>query len=203
MEIFPCVLRHCCPRLGKLFVRAATQAAIAAGAHRKGTAISNCTDEERGLLFTLRSAFVQVLQQKAIFELAKENLSFYDRVLQVSSDRFKAGDIARIDLDRLQLQRVMFESDLQTAEVNLSTAKIQLLMLLNDRTPVSNSFAREGLFRSSGGFPLWGNFRKIALETRPDLRAAVQSMDQALTNCGRAESKCFDRSDHRRRFRAK
>ena len=41
-----------------------------------------------------------------------------------------------MDLDRLELQRVQFESDFETAMVNLRTAKIQLLMLLNDRTPI-------------------------------------------------------------------
>ena len=46
----------------------------------KGTAIaiSQLADEERGLLLALRSAFVQVLQQKAIWDLAKEYLSYYD-----------------------------------------------------------------------------------------------------------------------------
>ena len=107
---------------------------------QKGTAIaiSQLADEERSLLFILRSAFVQVLQQKAILALARENLSYYDRVLQVSSDRLRAGDIARIELDRLQLQRVTYESDLQSAQVSLRTAKIQLLMLLNERRPLSS-----------------------------------------------------------------
>jgi cobalt-zinc-cadmium efflux system outer membrane protein len=90
----------------------------------------------------------------------------------------KAGDIARIDLDRLQLQRVTFESDLQTAEVNLRTAKIQLLMLLNDRTPVEQ-FDVTGPFDFSEQISPLGEFRRIALETRPDLKAAVQSIDQA------------------------
>ena len=44
----------------------------------------------------------------------------------VSRDRYKAGDIAQVDLDRLELQRVQFETDVQTALVNLRTAKIQL-----------------------------------------------------------------------------
>ncbi len=65
-----------------------------------------------------------------------ENLAYYDRLLDVSNDRLKAGDIARVDYQRLELQRVQFETDVQTATVNLRTAKIQLLMLLNDRTPV-------------------------------------------------------------------
>jgi cobalt-zinc-cadmium efflux system outer membrane protein len=120
-------------------------------------------------------------------ELAKENLSFYDRVLQVSNDRFKAGDIARIDLDRLQLQRVTFESDLQIAEVNLRTAKIQLLMLLNDRTPVEQ-FDVAGPFDFSEQISPLTEFRRVALDTRPDLRAAVQSIEQARTNHRLAEA---------------
>ena len=52
---------------------------------------------------------------------------------------FQAGDLAQVDLDRLELQRVQFESDYETALVNLRTAKIQLLMLLNDRTPIERS----------------------------------------------------------------
>ena len=66
---------------------------------------------------------------------AKENLDYWDRELAVNRKRFNAGDLAQVDLDRLELQRVQFESDFETATVNLRTAKIQLLMLLNDRTP--------------------------------------------------------------------
>ena len=56
--------------------------------------------------------------------------------MAINRDRYKTGAIARVDLDRLELQRVQYESDLETAEVNLRTAKIQLLALLNDQTPV-------------------------------------------------------------------
>src|SRR5262245_37205235 len=50
----------------------------------------------RTLIFNLHNAFVQTLQQKAIFALAKETLDYYDKVLSVSRVRFKAGDIARV-----------------------------------------------------------------------------------------------------------
>src|ERR1700719_2769533 len=89
---------------------------------------------QRTLLFNLRGAFVATLQAKAVLQLAKDNLASYDRVLEISRTRFDAGDIAQIDLDRLQLQRVQYESDLQAAEESLENAKIQLLTLLNDRT---------------------------------------------------------------------
>jgi cobalt-zinc-cadmium efflux system outer membrane protein len=97
---------------------------------------SSRVDLERTLLFNLRSAFVSTLQAKAVLQLASDDLAYYDHVLQISRDRFHAGDIAQIDLDRLELQRVQYESDVQTAEVSLRTEKIQVLTLLNDRTPV-------------------------------------------------------------------
>lgn len=156
---------------------------------QKGTAVavSQLADQERTLLFALRSAFIQVLQQKAVLDLAGENLAYYDHVLDVSAERFRTGDIARIDLDRLQLQRVQYESDVQTATVNLRTAKIQLLTLLNDRTPVEQ-FDVTGPFDFAEAVSPLPEFRAIALETRPDLRAAVQSIDQARSASKLAEA---------------
>jgi cobalt-zinc-cadmium efflux system outer membrane protein len=150
---------------------------------KKGTLIAESSeaDLERTLLFNLRSAFVSTLQAKAVLQLARDNLAYYDHVLDVSRDRFKAGDIAQIDLDRLELQRVQFESDLQTAEVNLRTAKIQLLTLLNDRTPVEQ-FDVTGPFDFDEQLLPRDEFRKIALDTRPDLRAAVEAVDKARTD---------------------
>ena len=146
-----------------------------------GIAISSQADLERTLLFNLRSAFVQTLQQKAVRDLAKENLSYYDHVLGVNRDRYKAGAIAQVDLDRLELQRVQYESDLQTAEVGLRTAKIQMLALLNDRTPIEQ-FDVTGPFDFSPQLAPLDEVRQAALDTRPDLRAALQSVDKAKTD---------------------
>jgi cobalt-zinc-cadmium efflux system outer membrane protein len=143
-----------------------------------GVAVSTHADLERTLLFSLRDAFVSTLGARAVVKLAKDNLTYYDHVLDVGRERLKAGDIAQIDLDRLELQRVQYESDLQTAEVNLRTAKIQLLRLLNDRTPVEQ-FDVRGLFDFADQIPPLDDFRKIALDTRPDLKAAVESIDLA------------------------
>jgi cobalt-zinc-cadmium efflux system outer membrane protein len=152
-------------------------------AAKKATAVavSQQNDLERGLLFNLRSAFVQTLQAKAVLEVSKENLEYYDHVLKISRDRFEAGDIAEIDYDRLELQRVQYESDLQTAEVNLRTQKIQMLMLLNDRTPV-DQFDVAGVFDFNDPIDPLDAYRQVALDNRPDLRAAVQSVEEAQLN---------------------
>ena len=142
---------------------------------------SNHADLERTLLFDLRGAFVSTLQAKATLQLAKDNLAYYDHVLQISKDRFDAGDIAQIDFDRLELQRVQYESDVQTAEVNLRTAKIQLLTLMNDRAPIEQ-FDVDGIFDFNDQLISRDEFRKIAMDTRPDLKAAVEAVDKAQTD---------------------
>jgi cobalt-zinc-cadmium efflux system outer membrane protein len=146
-----------------------------------GIAESSHADMERTMLFTLRGAFVSTLQAKAVLKLANDDLEYYDHLLGISRDRFQAGDIAQIDLDRLELQRVQYESDVQTALVNLRTAKIQLLTLLNDRTPVEQ-FDVNGPFDFSDQLLPQDDFRKIALDTRPDLKAAMEAVDKAQTD---------------------
>jgi cobalt-zinc-cadmium efflux system outer membrane protein len=150
---------------------------------RKATAITSSqqADLERTLVFNLRNAFVQTLQAKAVMAVANENLTQYDKVIDLNRERKKAGDISQVDLDRIELQRVQFESDLQTADVNLRTAKINLLTLLNDRTPIDR-FDVTGTFDFKGQVVTLEEFRRMALDNRPDLRAAMETVDKAKTD---------------------
>ena len=151
---------------------------------QKGTALAQFqqTDLERNLVFNLHNAFVQALQAKAVLALAQENLAYYDQMLSVSGDRLKAGDIAQVDFDRLEVQRIQYETDVQTSTVTVRTAKIQLLTLLNDRTPV-DQFDVTGPFENfTEPVLLLEELHTIALATRPDLRAAAQSVDKAQTD---------------------
>ncbi|MGA9503043.1 MAG: TolC family protein, partial [Terriglobales bacterium] len=52
---------------------------------KKGTLIAELShaDLERTLLFSLRSAFVSLLQAKSVLRLAKDNLIYYDHVLDI------------------------------------------------------------------------------------------------------------------------
>jgi cobalt-zinc-cadmium efflux system outer membrane protein len=148
-----------------------------------GTQITRSQHEdlERNLIFNLRAAFVQTLQAKAIVDLSRQELDYYDHIIDISRARFKSGDLAQIDLDRIELQRVQYESDLQAAEVTLRTSKIQLLQLLNDGAPI-DQFEIQGPFDFSNQLQPLETFREIALDNRPDLKAALQSLQQADTN---------------------
>jgi cobalt-zinc-cadmium efflux system outer membrane protein len=150
---------------------------------KEGTKISASEHEDlkRNLLFDLRAQFVLTLEAKVVLDLAKADLAYYDKIIEISRSRFKAGDIAQIDLDRIELLRVQYEVEIQTAIVNLRTAKIQLLELLNDRTPVEQ-FDVTGAYDFAGDLKPLEEFRQIAFDERSDLRAAIESIRQAQTN---------------------
>jgi len=138
-------------------------------------------DLERNLLFNLRDAFNRVLLAKAVVHVAQQNLEYYDRLLNINRDRFNAGAIAKVDFQRVELQRIQFVSDFQTAQVNLRTAKIDLQQLLRDRTPVDR-FDVNQTFEFSEPVVTLEELRSIALATRPDLKEAEQTADKAKTD---------------------
>lgn len=150
---------------------------------RAATIVASSTqaDLERNLLFNLRDAFVRVLQSKAIVKLSQENLEYYEKVLSINQDRFNAGAIAKVDFQRLEMQRLQYLSDLETAQVNLRTAKIDLQQLLRDRTPIDQFDVAEPFDFKNANISL-DELRGDALASRPDLKEAQQSLDKAKTD---------------------
>jgi len=150
---------------------------------QEGTRItaSQHQDLERNMVFALRTAFVGTLQAKYILDLAKADLDYYDHIIEMSRNRLQAGDIAEIDFDRIELQRVQYESEIETATVNLRTAKIQLLQMMDDHTPV-DQFDVTGPFDFSEHLDPLETYRDAALAARPDLEAALQTIQQSQTN---------------------
>ena len=144
-------------------------------------AVSAQDDLERNLLFNLRDAFDRVLLAKAVTKIAQENIDYYDHLININRDRFKVGAIAKVDFQRVELQRAQFISDFQTAQVNLKTAKIDLQQLLRDRTPV-DQFDVNQKFEFSEPVTTLEELRNIALATRPDLKEAEQTADKAKTD---------------------
>jgi cobalt-zinc-cadmium efflux system outer membrane protein len=135
----------------------------------------------------LHTDFAETLEAKTVLKMAQDDLDYYDKIIAISNERLKAGDLAQIDLDRIELLRVQYESELQTATVNLRTAKIQLLQLLNDRTPV-DQFDATGTFDFADTLQPLEDFRQIAQQARPDLQAALETIEQAQTNHKLAEA---------------
>jgi len=144
-------------------------------------AISSQQDLERNLLFSLRDAFMRVILSRALLDLAKANLEYYDKEIAINESRFKAGAIAHVDFQRVEIQRIQFQSDVQTAAVSLRTAKIDLLALLRDKTPVDQFDVNE-TFDFHEPTSTLEDLRTLALATRPDLKAAQEAFQKAKTD---------------------
>jgi len=141
-------------------------------------AISDQEDLKRNLVYTARTAYVSLLQAKALLDLAEQNIKYYDNIIDLNRTRYEAGDIGQVDFQRVEIQRVQFESDLANARVNLRTAKIQLLALLEDRTPV-DTFDVTGDFNFKEVVLLLPELRQMADQNRPDLRSAQTAIEKA------------------------
>jgi len=139
---------------------------------------SDQEDFQRTLLFAVRATFVNTLQAKALVGLTQANLQTYDQAIEANRSRFQAGDISELDFQRVEVQRVQFESDLANARVNLRTAKIQLLALLNDRTRVDD-FDVAADFEYKEPTILLPELRQMAVGNRPDLRSAETAIGKA------------------------
>lgn len=151
---------------------------LASAKEATAISISAQSDLERNLMFNLRDAFVRVMQAKAVRQVAQENLDYYNKELAITQERLTAGDISQVDFQRVDLQRVQFESDLETADVNLRTAKIDLLALLRDSAP-PDQFDVSEIFEFKDPSVTLATLRTIAINNRPDLKAAEQSLDKA------------------------
>ncbi|MFL6452095.1 MAG: TolC family protein [Bryobacteraceae bacterium] len=154
---------------------------LASAQRATAIATSGQADLERNLTFGLRDAFVRLLQAKAVENLARENLDYYDKELDVYRNRLNSGAISRVDFQRVELQRAQFESDLLSAQVEVRTAKIDLLTFLRDSTPV-DQFDINASFDFLDQPHSLDDLRRSALDTRPDLKQAEQTIEKARTD---------------------
>ena len=90
---------------------------------------------------------------------------------------------------------------MQTALVNLRTAKIHLLMLLNDRTPVEQ-FDVSGPFDFTEQISPLEEFRKMAMDTAAGSQGRCRSYRQSQDRSPAGGSQWFHRSDLRHGLRA-
>jgi len=81
-------------------------------------------------ILAVRQAFTNFVLAKAAKKLADDNLADFKHELDIGRERYKAGDIAKLDFERLDLQLAQFESDESNAVTNAQQSSIQLQTLI-------------------------------------------------------------------------
>ncbi len=138
-------------------------------------------DQERGIVLNVRQAFTNLVLAKAARKLADDNLKDYRHELDISNDRYKAGDIAKLDYERLDLQLAQFESDEATAIQNLAQASDQLQTLIGYERPRPDFDVIGDIVPPAITMAL-ADIQQSALDHRPDYQAAILAVNLADAN---------------------
>jgi outer membrane protein, heavy metal efflux system len=122
-------------------------------------------------VLTVRQAFTSFVLAKAAKKLADDNLSDFKHEVDIGRERLKAGDIAKLDFERLDLQLAQFESDESNAITNEQQASIQIQTLLGYDKPRTD-FDVVGDIVPPVVSSTMDELEQKALVARPDYRAA-------------------------------
>jgi cobalt-zinc-cadmium efflux system outer membrane protein len=151
---------------------------------------SQVADNERTLGFTVASQFINVQLAQATIDFASEDVKSFQRTVEIAQSQFEFGGISENDNLKIKLQLLQFQQTLEQAQL----AKIQALDDLRqnigyDAVPANYDIAGDFEYKA---FPLSvAALETKALEYRPDLRAAIQSVTAANSqhSLARANSK--------------
>jgi outer membrane protein, heavy metal efflux system len=136
---------------------------------------------EQQTVLTVKQAFTTMLLAKSALNLAQDNLKDFRHELEISKARYDAGDIGKLDYERLDLQLAQFETDESSAEANLSQAGYQLQTLIGIDHPTNNFDIAGDLVPPPINSSLV-DLEQKALGARPDYKAAQAGIRVADAN---------------------
>jgi cobalt-zinc-cadmium efflux system outer membrane protein len=136
---------------------------------------------EQQTILTVKQAFTSMLLAKSALKLAQDNLKDFRHELDINKARYDAGDIGKLDYERLDLQLAQFETDESSAEANLSQASYQLQTLIGADHP-TNNFDIAGDIVPPPVANSLTDLEQKALAARPDYKAAQDGIRVADAN---------------------
>ncbi len=132
-------------------------------------------------ILAVRQAFTNFVIAKAAKKLADDNLADYKHELQIGKDRYSAGDIAKLDFERLDLQLAQFETDESNAITAAQQASYQLQVLLGYDRPHTDFDVIGDVVPPPIPFTM-DDLEQKGLAARPDLKAAIAAVAVADAN---------------------
>jgi len=136
---------------------------------------STVTDNQRQLIFNVSQQFVAAILAQSTIDFTQQDLDSFQKTVEISEARYKAGDMSEGDLLKIKLQMLQFQNDNFAARL----AKVQALAGLRqflgfESVPDNYDVAGELEYQIvHGGLD---DLKALALRTRPDLQAAQQNV---------------------------
>jgi cobalt-zinc-cadmium efflux system outer membrane protein len=144
---------------------------LAAAKDQTAVTRSQVADNERSLTFQVAALFTNAQLAESALDLAQGNLKSFQNTLDISQERYRAGDISEDDYLKIKLQLLQFQTDASQAQLAKVQALSDLRQLLGYES-VSADYDVAGPFDYQPVSAHLEDLQAKALATRPDLRAA-------------------------------
>ena len=126
-------------------------------------------DAVRQLSFAVKDTYYRIQLARRRLALAEENKDRFSRILEINTIRLKKGFIAEVDLIRIRLQYIDFQSQVIQAIQEAELARSDLRRLLRVSPAIELELTSNLEFKWLD--PDIAKLGAIAVETRPDVRA--------------------------------
>ncbi len=139
---------------------------------------SQVTDTERQLIFNVGQQFIDVLLAESTLDFAIQDLNSFQKTVDISNERLRAGDMSEGDFLKIKLQLLQFQTDVSAARL----AKLQSLAALRQLLgfeSVPDDYDVQGTLDYQPVHADLTALKTLAAMNRPDLRAAQQSVTAA------------------------
>ncbi len=158
-------------------------------AARDTTAVTIATvaDTERTLTFNVAQQFINVLLANSTLQYALEALNSFKETVDISEQRYRAGDISEGDNLKIKLQLLQFQTDVSSARV----AKVQALGSLRQLVGYASLPHDYDCAGDLAYQPLTASLPDLeakALVERPDLKAAKKGITAANSQISLAKA---------------
>jgi outer membrane protein, heavy metal efflux system len=154
------------------------QKRLAAAKDQTAATIATVTDNERTLVFNVASQFISVLLAQSTIDLAVQDVDSFQKTVDISKERFRAGDMSEGDFLKIRLQLLQFQTDLSSAQLSKVQAIAALRQLIGFES-VPDQFDVEGKLEYQPIPTSLEDLRVLAMRTRPDLLAAQLNVTAA------------------------
>jgi outer membrane protein, heavy metal efflux system len=148
---------------------------LAAAKDQTAVTRSTVADNERTLTFQVATLFTNTQLAESALDLAEQDLKSFQNTVDISKERYRAGDISDDDYLKIKLQLLQFQSDASQAKLARVQALSDLRQLLG-RESVPLDYDVAGPFDYQPLNAKMEDLEVKALATRPDLRAAQQGV---------------------------
>ena len=147
---------------------------------------SQVSDSERQLAFSVAQQFINVLLAESTLEFAQQDLGSFQKTVDISDIRFKAGDMSQGDFLKIKLQLLQFQTDVSSARLARVQALAGLRQFLGFES-VPEDYDVSGDLQYQQESASLVDLKTLASHSRPDLIAAQQSVTAARSQEALAE----------------